>query len=144
MVESAHFRLAFFWSLLLAAAGCVEGDGSGGPPPIVRISEVPDCIPVVGKFPSGFDLLPGDHGTAVVAQGEPANVMFVDLNGDKPTLLYRDQLDPFPTDSDGDGFDDESMTLCAEEFNHPDGDGIVPILGRPLGVSEEVLLIPLE
>jgi hypothetical protein len=141
MVKSAHGQLASLSVLIATFMGCAEGNGSGGPPPVLKISRVQNCIPVVGQFPSGFDILPGDRGTAVVAQGSPANVMFVDLDGESPELLSRNQQGAFPTDTDGDGIDDGNMTLCPAERNNPGGDGLTPTLGRPLGVSEELAFV---
>ncbi|MBW2722996.1 MAG: hypothetical protein JRE71_01300 [Deltaproteobacteria bacterium] len=136
MVRRALTLLLIGCCVSLLGSRCGGGDGSGGRPPTLRISET-ECAPLFGKFPPGFDWLPGGTGHAVAVLDTPPAALFLDMNGDKPRLLTKkDELNSVPPDSDGDGEIDEDQRLCdADEIS----EFVVP--GTPLGISPRLAFV---
>jgi hypothetical protein len=100
---------------------------------IRRIDE--RCLPIVGAFPSGFDMLPGGAGHAIVVQQTPAALIALDLGSEPPSALATDEIVPLPADSDGDGIEDGSRSLS---LGFPP---LTPILGTGRAVSEELAFV---
>lgn len=117
-------------------AGNCGGDGSGGDPPIFERSSDGDCLPLIGKFPPGFDMLPGGAGHAVAVQFDPAAVVFTDLNGERPSLLSDDVVLGVPPDTDGDGVNDDQQPLCDANPRMRSA-----TMGIPFGVSPDLAFV---
>ncbi len=130
------------WPLLLAllpliAGTCPGGDGSGSGAPEIQIRELdPRCMPLVGKFPPGVSMLPGNKGHAIAVQFDPAAAIFVDLNGVRPRLLAQKDIPSVPADSDGDGLFDDQRSLCSADPRYT-----TPVMGSPLGVNEDLAFV---
>jgi hypothetical protein len=103
---------------------------------IVEIRSVDErCVPIAGSFPSGFDMLPGGRGHAVVVQQTPAALIALDLNSEPASMLATDEILPLPPDSDGDGVEDGARS---RSLGFPP---LVPIVGSALAVSEELAFV---
>ena len=122
--------------LPLLGSKCGEGNGlSGSPPQRIARSEG-ECVPIPNKYPPGFAWLPGDAGHVVAVSDGLPGALFFDMNGDRPESLARGESETIPPDSDGDGFVDEDQRLCDSDTKSK-----FVVLGKPLGVSEELAFI---
>lgn len=131
-------------SLLLVAllplmlGGLCEGGGKGGGGLVTQTSDDPRCAPVSGKFPSGFDLLPGVDGQAVVMQFQPPALLSFDLDAERPRNISPNPVPPFPNDSDGDGQDD---ALRFVELGICGGPVCVPKMGSAYAIDPRLVLV---
>lgn len=134
---SRTLRLLVIALLALGLLGnrCAGGSGSGGDPPTIRIPE-DECALFASEFPPGFDLLPGSDGHAVGVEPAPPAAVFLDIGGDVPERLERDEIVSVPPDSDGNGEADEDQRLCGADAISKSA-----TLGAPLGVGAETAFV---
>ncbi|MFT5694206.1 MAG: hypothetical protein ACI9QQ_000179 [Myxococcota bacterium] len=136
MVKRTNILLLLLCCIALLGNRCAGGKGSGGSAPRVLIEEPAECAAVPGAFPAGFAWLPGSDGLAAVVADEPSAVLFFDMNGTEPKRLERDEIIAVPTDSDGDGENDDDVKLCGADLR----DEFVS-MGKALGVTESVAFV---
>lgn len=123
---------------LLLGSVC-EGNGDRSQKAVKQTGGDAGCSNIIGRFPSGFAMLPETDGHAVVVRYNPMALLTFDLNPSEPQLLGPQHAPPFPSDSDGDGIDDADryveLGICRKAVCRPDPGEVTAFSSNLVGVS---------